>query len=111
MLCADLVLGITGERSTFLDDFRAMKDGAIWTRGGSKWKEGDIRALTEAATAIKVIEDRNPLVQQPTLRFQIDGKWITIPGGGTPVNHDGSIQATPAEMVQLPIAALLDATF
>lgn len=75
---ADVVLGVSGQRSVTADDVKLLKDGAILASGSSKRVEIDVEGLYAAAEDVTADRALTKLV--------IDGKTIWLLNDGTPIN-------------------------
>jgi S-adenosylhomocysteine hydrolase len=106
---ADLVIGATGnhdEPFMSLDDFRLLKDGAMFASASSKRVEADMTGLARVARRSAITSD-NPLVTLPSASYQLGRRTITVLGDGWPVNFDGGVQSVPPHLIALTDAALL----
>jgi adenosylhomocysteinase len=75
---ADVLIGVSGQRSITADDVTLLKDGAILASGSSKRVEIDVDGLYAAAD--DVTSDLG------LTRLMIGGKTIWLVNDGTPIN-------------------------
>lgn len=75
---ADLLIGVSGQRSITVDDVALLKDGVIIASGSSKRVEIDVEGLCAAADDVST--------ESGLTRFAIAGKTIWLVNGGTPIN-------------------------
>lgn len=75
---ADVVIGVSGQRSITADDVALLKDGVILGSGSSKRVEIDVEGLYAAAE--DVVTDR------ALTRLMIGGKTVWLLNDGTPIN-------------------------
>jgi adenosylhomocysteinase len=75
---ADVLIGVSGQRSITADDVTLLKDGAILASGSSKRVEIDVDGLYAAADDVTT--------DLGLTRLMIGGKTIWLVNDGTPIN-------------------------
>jgi adenosylhomocysteinase len=75
---ADVLLGVSGQRSISADDVALLKDGAILASGSSKRVEIDVEGLCAAADDVTT--------ELGLTRLTIGGKTLWLVNDGTPIN-------------------------